>query len=247
MRSDLGRSFGNAVEDYVRGRPGWPIEAVDAPGIAPDAHVLDLAAGTGKLTELLARRFARVTAVEPDDEMRAANRWGDVLAGTAEAIPLPDEAVGAVFVAEAFHWFCDPPALRELERVLEPRGTLVLLWNRPRGSLADLVRVHELMERLRNEVGVSSKVHRFYSGEWRSVFANSGFGRIEEVELEHEHVLDREGLVAYFMSQSQVAARSPDDRQAIRAELERLIPPGRHVRTLLAMVYWARLVAEPDD
>jgi SAM-dependent methyltransferase len=242
VRLDLGRSFGSAVADYVRGRPGWPAEAIEVAGLTPDAHVLDLAAGTGKLTELLADRFARVVAVEPDEEMRAENRWGEVLAGDSDAIPLASDSVDAVFVAEAFHWFCDPPALREVERVLRPGGAFVLLWNRPRSSLEDrLAGVHELMERLRNDVGASTKTNRFDSGEWRNVFAGSDFGPIQEAVFEHEQVLDRERLVSYFMSQSQVAARSPDDCREIRAELERLIPPGRYVRPLHAQVYWAHL------
>jgi ubiquinone/menaquinone biosynthesis C-methylase UbiE len=238
VRPELARSFGSVVEDYVRGRPGWPEEAVAAPGLSPDAHVLDLAAGTGKLTEVLARRFARVTAVEPQEEMRAEIRDGEVLAGSAERIPVPDASIDAVFVAEAFHWFCDPPALREIERVLRPGGTLVLLWNRPRRSSEELPGVHELMERLRVEAGVSAKTHRFYSGEFREVLRSSRFGPLEEAAFDHEQVLDRAGLVSYFLSQSQVASRTGEERAAIRSELERLIPERRYVRPLTAEVYW---------
>ncbi len=241
MASELGRSFGIAVEDYVRGRPTWPVAAVEAPGVPPDAHVLDLAAGTGKLTEVLAGRFAHVIAVEPDDLMRAANRWGETLAGTAEAIPLPDDAVDAVFVAEAFHWFGGPEVLREIERVLRPGGTLVLLWNRWQEDRSEtLPGVHELMERL-SEAARSLKHRYFGSGEWRNSFEGSSFGPLEEAVFEHEQVLDRAGLVSYFVSQSKVASRSPEERAAIRAELERLIPDGQHVRPLRAEVYWTRL------
>jgi SAM-dependent methyltransferase len=241
-RPELARSFGSAVDDYVRGRPGWPDQAIGAPGIPREALVVDLAAGTGKLTEVLERRFDHVIAIEPDPAMRAANRGADVRAGTAEAIPLEDASVDAVFVAEAFHWFCDPPALRELERVLRPAGTLAVLWNRPRrkGQLprgADAV-----MQRLRRQSGLDAKTHRFYSGTWREVFPGSRFGSIEEAVFEHDHVLDRDGLVSYLMSQSAAASRTPEDREAIRAELTDLIPPGRHVRPLQAEVYWTRLV-----
>src|SRR5215211_8510019 len=95
------RSFDAAAAAYERGRPGWPFEAMDIAarrlGLGRDAAVLDLAAGTGKLTRLLASRFASVTAVEPLDGMRAvleAQLPGvRALAGTAEAIPLADGAV----------------------------------------------------------------------------------------------------------------------------------------------------------
>ena len=242
MRSELGRSFGSAVEDYVRGRPGWPVAAIEAPGLPAEAHVLDLAAGTGKLTEVLARQFARVTAVEPDDEMRAANSWGEVVAGTAQAIPLADDAVDGVFVAEAFHWFGGPEALGEIERVLRPGAALVLLWNRVREEESEpLPKVHALMERLNEEPERQLKHRYFGSGEWRDSFEGSSFGPLEEAVFPHEQVLDRTGLVSYFVSQSKVASRPPEQRAAIRAELERLIPEGLHVRPLRAEVYWTRL------
>ena len=202
--------------------------------------MLDLAAGTGKLTQLLLERFARVTAVEPDGEMRALNPSPDALAGTAESIPLGDDAVDGVFVAEAFHWFCDPPAVREIARVLRPGGTLTLLWNRTTGDSAP-AGAHELMDELRRRAGAGHKRHRYYSGEWRAAFAGSDFGPIEEAVFEHEHELDRPGLVSYFMSQSQVASRPPAEREEIRVRLGRLIPGGRHVRQLRAEVFWTRL------
>ena len=242
MVPELGRSFGSVAGDYARGRPSWPLEAIDATGIRADAHVLDLAAGTGtgKLTELLLSRFARVTAVEPDDSMRSANPAPDVHAGTAESIPLEDGSVDAVFVAEAFHWFCDPPAVAEIARVLRPGGTLALLWNRAEGDTAPAA-VHALMEALRVQAGPGLKRNRYFSGEWRSAFAGSRFGPIEEESFEHEHELDRAGLVSYFISQSVVASLPPGERDGIRAELEREIPAGQHVRRLRAEVYWTRL------
>lgn len=94
--------------------------------LAPDATVLDLAAGTGKLTSALRERFARVVAVEPDDHMRAFV-GGESLAGRAEAIPLDDDAVDAVFVGEAFHWFDWEPALAEIARVVRAGGGLAVI------------------------------------------------------------------------------------------------------------------------
>jgi SAM-dependent methyltransferase len=240
-RPELALSFGSVVDDYVRGRPGWPATAIEAVGLPASAHVLDLAAGTGKLTKALAPRFERVVAVEPNAAMRAAISCGEVLAGSAEAIPLADDEVDAVFVGEAFHWFCDPPALREIERVLRPRGTLALLWNRQLGSLSELPRVHELMQQLRDDAGVSAKTHRFFSGEFKDVLIGSAFGPLREETFEHEQVLDRQGLVAYLMSQSQVAYRPEGERAEIRRRLEALVAEGRYVRPLRTEVYWTRL------
>jgi len=121
-------------EDYERGRPGWPPGAVDIPGVS-NARVLDLAAGTGKLTRLLIPTFERVVAVEPQDAMRrlldTICPGAEVLAGTAEQIPLADASVDAVFVAEAFHLMGDQGTVSEIKRVLRLGGTLVLMWNIP--------------------------------------------------------------------------------------------------------------------
>jgi len=124
-------------EDYERGRPGWPPEVVDTPGLPPAATVLELGAGTGKLTRLLVSTFGGVVAVEPAEAMRrllvAHCAEAEVLAGSAEEIPLASDSVDAVFAAEAFHRFDSERALAEIARVVRPRGRLVLMWNLPAG------------------------------------------------------------------------------------------------------------------
>jgi ubiquinone/menaquinone biosynthesis C-methylase UbiE len=132
-------AFGRAARDYELGRPEWPEKLLDdvceAAGVGPDSEVLDLAAGTGKLTRLLVKRFANVVAVEPDDAMRAlldeVAPHADSRAGNAEAIPLGDDSVDCVFCAEAFHWFPRREVLDEVARVLKPHGALVLVCNIP--------------------------------------------------------------------------------------------------------------------
>src|SRR5918997_6270384 len=135
---DRASSFDGAAERYERGRPGWPEAAIDAVRdrlrLTRDSSVLDLAAGTGKLTRQLVPHFAEVIAVEPLDGMRAvlerAAPGARALAGTAEAIPLGDESVDAVFVAEAIHWFDPPRAVDEIARVLRPGAGVAVLYNR---------------------------------------------------------------------------------------------------------------------
>jgi len=123
------------ADDYERGRPGWPASAITVAGVSSDAAVLDLGAGTGKLTRQLLAHFERVIAVEPADAMRrvleAVCPAAESYAGTADAIPLADASVGAVYAAQAFHWFDDERSAREIRRVLRAGGVLVAMFNGP--------------------------------------------------------------------------------------------------------------------
>jgi ubiquinone/menaquinone biosynthesis C-methylase UbiE len=131
-------SFETVAEQYERARPPYADEAVSWAarrlGIGPGTRVLDLAAGTGKLTRQLLALGADVVAVEPGSEMRAVLRrvlpQVETLAGRAEEIPLPDDSVDAITVGQAFHWFDARPALAEMHRVLRPGGGFALFWNR---------------------------------------------------------------------------------------------------------------------
>ena len=118
---------------YARLRPDYPPAAVDVAVPRGDGRVLDLAAGTGKLTAALLAGGHPVLAVEPLPGMLAELHrllpTADAVAGTAEHLPVADGAVDAVTVAQAFHWFDPQPALDEMARVLRPGGTLALLWN----------------------------------------------------------------------------------------------------------------------
>ena len=130
-------SFGSQAAAYERGRPSYPPEAIDwllAPTEGWDARdVLDLGAGTGKLTTRLVERGLDVVAVDPIAEMldvlRAALPTTPALLGTAEQIPLGDNSVDAVLVAQAWHWFDPQRAVAEVVRVRRPGGRLGLVWN----------------------------------------------------------------------------------------------------------------------
>ncbi|SEG76826.1 Ubiquinone/menaquinone biosynthesis C-methylase UbiE [Actinacidiphila yanglinensis] len=125
--------FGSIAEDYARLRPAPCAGAVDWLVPAGARRVLDLAAGAGTLTGMLAARVPEVVAVEPDPRMRsvlaARNPGLTVLDGTAEAIPLPDGGLDAVVVASAWHWFDPVRAVPEVARVLRPGGRLSVVWN----------------------------------------------------------------------------------------------------------------------
>ncbi|MBP2321337.1 SAM-dependent methyltransferase [Kibdelosporangium banguiense] len=126
-------SFGSQAGQYAEHRPDYPAAAIDwvLPGGVSD--VLDLAAGTGKLTGSLIDLGLAVTAVEPDaamlGELRKRFPSATALIGTAERIPLDDCSVDAVLVGQAFHWFDVPKALDEIGRVLRPGGRVGALWN----------------------------------------------------------------------------------------------------------------------
>jgi len=134
-RPDAARasSFGAVADAYDAYRPRPPAGLAASLGAVAGADVVDVAAGTGLLTRFLAELGARVTAVEPDARMAGVlrDRSPDVrvVAGTAEALPLPDGSTDLVTVSSAWHWFDHDRAATEFARVLRPGGRLVVMWN----------------------------------------------------------------------------------------------------------------------
>lgn len=132
-RRERSLSFGSAAAAYEHGRPSYPPEAIDWLLPAGARQVLDLGAGTGKLTTRLVERGLDVVAVDPIPDMlevlRNALPQTRALLGTAEEIPLPDNSVDAVLIAQAWHWVDPARAIPEVARVLRPGGRLGLVWN----------------------------------------------------------------------------------------------------------------------
>jgi SAM-dependent methyltransferase len=240
-------------DDYERGRPGWPPEVVDIPGLPSAATVLDLGAGTGKLTRLLVSAFGRVVAVEPAEAMRrllvTVCPGAEALAGTGEEIPLPDASVDSVFAAEAFHWFDGERAVAEIARVLRPEGSLVLMWNLPAAPTEPSIQAAEqvLTEHVpKGYLGydpLDLGGPRYVSGEWRLALADAPFEPLREARLRNPQTLDREGLVAFFASMGWLADLPDAERLPLLDEVRSLLTAGEHRRLWETHVYWTRLDA----
>ena len=222
------RSFGPVAGRYERGRPPYPAEAVDWLLPAGARRVLDLGAGTGKLTRELLRRGLEVTAVDPSDGMRAElNRvLPDVPTrpGTAEEIPLPDRSVDAVLVAQAWHWVEPARAVPEIARVLAPGGRLGLIWNL-RDEREDWVRrlgqiLHSAEHARGTEVGPP-------------------FGPVEIREFGWTHQIGPEQLLDMVASRSYVILLPPDERAGLLGQVRQLIAthPALVGRTVFDLPY----------
>ena len=236
------RGFARAADAYERGRPGYPPAAVehlrDVLGIGPGRIVLDLAAGTGKLTRLLVPTGAELVAVEPVEQMRAALGRAvpaaTVLAGTAEVLPLPAAAVDAVVVGSAFHWFRGDEALAETHRVLRPGGCLGLLWNVRDESVRWVAELTAIMEPYRGAAP------GYRSGTWKEAFERTSlFSSLHREEFEHVHRLEPEAVVARVASVSFVAALPERDRASVLSGVRTLLArdPATRGREVVELPY----------
>jgi SAM-dependent methyltransferase len=203
---------------YAEHRPDYADAAVRwalAPAV-PRPRVLDLGAGTGKLTAMLVSLGADVTAVEPDPEMlaelRRAMPGARSLSGRAEAIPLPDSSVDAVIAGQAMHWFDMNLAAPEMARVLVPGGVLAALWN------AD----DDREEWVAGFAAVSGGTARMTLSSWRAASwdtpvtqpdALSAFGSLERAEFPHGQRRTAESLVATIATHSRVLVMPDAERE----------------------------------
>lgn len=220
------RGFEAAADRYERGRPGYPDEAVTTLvrelGIGEGRDVLDLGAGTGKLTELLVPFGARLVAVEPVAAMRAAlvRNCPSVAAldGTAETIPVADGSVDSVVVAQAFHWFAGDRALSEIHRVLRPSGRLGLIWN-VRDETSEWSRsVTAIFDRL------SGDGPRYRDLRWRQAFERTErFGPLTHLAFSHVHQIAPVVFLDRVLSVSYVASASESDRARVVEEVTGLL------------------------
>jgi SAM-dependent methyltransferase len=224
-------SFGEEAAAYERGRPSYPPEAIDwlLPPGARD--VLDLGAGTGKLTVRLVERGLDVIAVDPIPEMLEVLRRSlpdtPALLGSAEEIPLPDDSVDSVLVAQAWHWFDPERAVKEVARVLRPGGRLGLVWN---------VRDERLgwVKELGHIIG-----HEDDPAERRDVTLAAPFTDVERHQVEWTSYLTPQALIDLVASRSYCITSPADVKSRTLAEVRALLAthPALANSTGLALPY----------
>lgn len=214
MDAARARSFGSVAQAYDRARASYPEEAVAWALPVGAGRVLDLGAGTGRLSSVLLRLGLDVVAVEPDDAMRALVPSGaQPLAGTAEAVPLPDGSVDAVLVGQAWHWFDQERALAEVRRVTRPGGTLGLLWNVFDDRVpwvAELVAATRAEDRLSGMEGEEDPYGGGLEGERRT--------------FDHVQPLTRDGLADNIASRSGTVLLPEAEREQLLHRVRQIAP-----------------------
>lgn len=226
----LAQKFASVADAYEQGRPEYAPAVIGAAaaelGIQPGDRVVDLAAGTGKLTRALVAFGFDVVAVEPQEPLRAvlADKVGParVRNGVAERIPLDDGSVAAVMIADAFHWFDRPRALREMYRVLKPAGGLALLNTVPDWSGASWA--HELG----TVVAGTRPEHPHFDGRpWQEfVREDGGFADPWEVRVTTYSPAEAERVLAHMASMSWIAALAEPERVDVLARMRAIVAAG---------------------
>ncbi len=211
-----GRSFDETAPTYAARRPGYPEQALEwllPPGVP---RVLDLGAGTGKLTRQLAARGLDVVAVEPSPQMgaelAAALPAVTLQPGTAEVIPLPAADVDAVLVGSAFHWFDQDRALAEIRRVLRPGGRLGMVGNLSDGRRAWVADLDELTGAAQRRAGRKLVPDR-----------PAGFTEVAGAEFDHEFPVTRSSLRELLTTYSWYLLLNEPDRAALLEAVDRLV------------------------
>jgi SAM-dependent methyltransferase len=215
VSEDRALSFGSVAEEYEATRPGWPVEpfaiAFEQFDVPERPAVVDIAAGTGKLTRTLAQLAGTLVAVEPDAALRAVLQRElprvTALEGTAEDLPLETESAEVACAGQAFHWFDLDRALDEIARVLRPRGIAIAAWNSPPEEATWYDAVIDFL-------GTANPDHLpATTRDWPATFVgHPRFGGLLEIAARHEQLIDRESFQRLLHTHSALNALAPDRR-----------------------------------
>lgn len=248
VHPNAARGFDAAVDAYERTRPDYPDEVLAALeevlDLRPGRVVVDVGAGTGKLTRRLVETGARVVAVEPVDGMRTRLREVlpdlDIRAGVAEALPLEPAEADTIVAAQAFHWFDGEAALAEWHRVLRPGGRAGLVWNVRDEATDWSSRITALID------PYAGTTPRYRTGAWRQPFSSQRwFGPLHHRRLANPQRLTVAAVVERVSSISFIAALDEPTRSHVLAEVRELLdthPDTRGRRELVLPqvvdLYW---------
>jgi SAM-dependent methyltransferase len=215
-------TFGAHADEYERARPAWPEEVARWLVPATAELVIELGAGTGKLTRAVAELGVRVVAVEPDPRMLAVlQRLGlEGVEGSAESIPFDTGIADAVVGGSSFHWFDLQAALREIHRVLKPGGRVAFGWNHRDERHPTTARMSAAVY----DAQARTRGPRWQTRDWGAEVAASGLFRdVEHARFEHVLELPREALDDHLLSYSGVAALGEAERRRVSAEVAEIL------------------------